>query len=401
MIYLDHNATAPLDARCSTPWCRCCGGTSATRQAPTAWVATRAPPSKRRGAPSPTRWVRARRRSCSPAAAPRATTWRSSASWPAVPARTSSSPRSSTPRCVSCARELERRGAEVTWLPVDGVGRVRAADVAAALRAGHGARFDRLGEQRDRYHPADRGDRRRVPRPRRARARRCGAGVRQDSRRRRARRPLHRLGPQAGRLRTASARCSCAAASGCGRCSSAAGRSAGCARDGERRRAGRVRRGSEGAWPAGNDRRQLCARGSGVAIADLAGCRRNSPAAGCLPNTLNVSIAGMRGESLVAALDLEGIAASVGSACAAGAGEPSHVLRAIGRDAEEARDGVRFSLGVGDDGGGDRRRDRDGARRSSSGCGAFRRAWLPPAEARITRGETSPCGRRRNASSSP
>jgi cysteine desulfurase len=76
--------------------------------------------------------------------------------------------------------------------------------------------------------------------------------------------------------------------------------------------------------------------------------RRNSPAgADCLPNTLHVSFDGVRGEALVAALDLAGIAVSSGSACAAGAGEPSHVLLALGCDADAARDGVRFSLGRG------------------------------------------------------
>jgi cysteine desulfurase len=80
-----------------------------------------------------------------------------------------------------------------------------------------------------------------------------------------------------------------------------------------------------------------------AAIPDV---RRNSPSgADCLPNTLNVSFGGVRGEVLVAALDLEGVAVSGGSACAAGAGEPSHVLRALGRTADAARDGVRFSLG--------------------------------------------------------
>jgi len=80
-------------------------------------------------------------------------------------------------------------------------------------------------------------------------------------------------------------------------------------------------------------------------LARLHGVRRNSPSEGCLPNTLNVSFGDLRGESLVAALDLEGIAVSVGSACAAGSAEPSHVLLAIGRNADEAREGVRFSLG--------------------------------------------------------
>lgn len=80
-------------------------------------------------------------------------------------------------------------------------------------------------------------------------------------------------------------------------------------------------------------------------LADLPGIRRYSAADGCLPNTLAVGVAGIRGESLVAALDLEGIAVSVGSACAAGSGEPSHVLKALGWDDDSARGGVRFSTG--------------------------------------------------------
>lgn len=80
--------------------------------------------------------------------------------------------------------------------------------------------------------------------------------------------------------------------------------------------------------------------------ARIPGIRRNSPGAGeCLPNTLNVSVDGIRGEALVAALDLDGVAVSSGSACAAGAGEASHVLLALGRSPDAARDGVRFSLG--------------------------------------------------------
>jgi cysteine desulfurase len=75
---------------------------------------------------------------------------------------------------------------------------------------------------------------------------------------------------------------------------------------------------------------------------------RNGPAGGPrLPNTLNLSFPRASGESLCILLDLEGIAASVGSACAAGAAEPSHVLRAMGRDAEGARSALRLSLGPG------------------------------------------------------
>jgi cysteine desulfurase len=76
-----------------------------------------------------------------------------------------------------------------------------------------------------------------------------------------------------------------------------------------------------------------------------AGLRRNSPVDGCLPNTLHVSVPGINAEAVVAALDLEGMAVSAGAACSAGAAEPSHVLRALGRSQEEAREGVRFSLG--------------------------------------------------------
>ncbi len=81
-------------------------------------------------------------------------------------------------------------------------------------------------------------------------------------------------------------------------------------------------------------------------VREIPGVIRNSPAgADCLPNTLNVRFVGVRGEVLVAALDLAGIAISAGSACAAGAGEPSHVLLGMGQDSVAARDAVRFSLG--------------------------------------------------------
>lgn len=83
-----------------------------------------------------------------------------------------------------------------------------------------------------------------------------------------------------------------------------------------------------------------------LALRDLPGLRRYSPAQDCLPNTLAVGLDGLRGEALVAGLDLEGVAVSVGSACAAGSGEPSHVLRAIGCDEAAAAAGVRFSLGA-------------------------------------------------------
>jgi cysteine desulfurase len=97
----------------------------------------------------------------------------------------------------------------------------------------------------------------------------------------------------------------------------------------------------------------VAARTAALADALWAGLRaavpdvvRNGPADGArLPNTLNVSFPGCRGESLVVLLDLAGVAASAGSACAAGAAEASHVLVAMGRDPEAARGGLRLSLG--------------------------------------------------------
>lgn len=65
-----------------------------------------------------------------------------------------------------------------------------------------------------------------------------------------------------------------------------------------------------------------------------------------LPNTLNVLFENIDGRTLVARLDLEGVEASLGSACSSGAIEPSHVLLAMGFDAEEARAGLRLSLGA-------------------------------------------------------
>ncbi|HEX9577807.1 MAG TPA: cysteine desulfurase family protein [Myxococcales bacterium] len=61
-------------------------------------------------------------------------------------------------------------------------------------------------------------------------------------------------------------------------------------------------------------------------------------------NTLNVAFAGCDGETLLAALDMEGIAVSTGSACSSGSLDPSPVLLAMGYPPELARGAVRFSL---------------------------------------------------------
>jgi len=70
----------------------------------------------------------------------------------------------------------------------------------------------------------------------------------------------------------------------------------------------------------------------------------NGPSAGRLPNTLNLTLPNLRGESLVVALDQHGISLSSGSACKSGSPEPTHVLLAMGRSDAEAHCAVRFSL---------------------------------------------------------
>src|SRR5271156_2596587 len=77
----------------------------------------------------------------------------------------------------------------------------------------------------------------------------------------------------------------------------------------------------------------------------IPGLRLNGPMSGRLPNTLNLTFPGVLGESMLIALDLEGVEVSMGSACAAGAVEVSHVLRAMGRSVADARSSLRISLG--------------------------------------------------------
>ncbi len=80
-------------------------------------------------------------------------------------------------------------------------------------------------------------------------------------------------------------------------------------------------------------------------LADLKGVRLNGDPENRLENNLNLSIDGVEGESLIMALDLEGVAASSGSACSSGSGEMSHVLKALGLPPHKARGSLRLSLG--------------------------------------------------------
>lgn len=70
----------------------------------------------------------------------------------------------------------------------------------------------------------------------------------------------------------------------------------------------------------------------------------NGKAAPRLPNTLNISFPGVDGETLLVALDLEGIACSLGSACASGSIEPTPILVAMGLPADVYRSAVRLTL---------------------------------------------------------
>ena len=64
-----------------------------------------------------------------------------------------------------------------------------------------------------------------------------------------------------------------------------------------------------------------------------------------LPNNVNVSVRWIEGESMLLNLDMEGIAASSGSACTSGSLEPSHVMMAIGLSHEVAHGSLRLTLG--------------------------------------------------------
>jgi cysteine desulfurase len=78
-------------------------------------------------------------------------------------------------------------------------------------------------------------------------------------------------------------------------------------------------------------------------LARLEGVHLNGEAAPRLPGILNVSVEGVEGESLVTSLGA--LAVSTGSACSSASGDPSYVLRALGRSTQLAQSSLRFSLG--------------------------------------------------------
>jgi cysteine desulfurase len=79
----------------------------------------------------------------------------------------------------------------------------------------------------------------------------------------------------------------------------------------------------------------------------IAGTAVNGDPMARVPNTTNISFDRVESESLLIALDLEGIAVSSGSACSSGTLEPSHVLKAMGHPHQRTLNSLRFSLGSG------------------------------------------------------
>ena len=81
-------------------------------------------------------------------------------------------------------------------------------------------------------------------------------------------------------------------------------------------------------------------------LRDVPGTQVNGTRDARVPNTTNISFERVEAESLLIALDLEGIAVSTGSACSSGTLEPSHVLKAMGLPSHRTQNSLRFSLGM-------------------------------------------------------
>jgi cysteine desulfurase len=81
-------------------------------------------------------------------------------------------------------------------------------------------------------------------------------------------------------------------------------------------------------------------------LAAVSGTAVNGETGARVPNTTNISFDRIEAESLLIALDLEGVAVSTGSACSSGTLEPSHVLKAMGFPAHRTQNSIRFSLGA-------------------------------------------------------
>jgi len=91
--------------------------------------------------------------------------------------------------------------------------------------------------------------------------------------------------------------------------------------------------------------RELRDRFEAGVLGTIPGARVNAADAARLPNVSSLAFSGLDAQALLVRLDLEGVAVSLGSACAAGSSEPSHVLAALGGPEWIRRATVRFSFG--------------------------------------------------------
>jgi cysteine desulfurase len=82
-----------------------------------------------------------------------------------------------------------------------------------------------------------------------------------------------------------------------------------------------------------------------MVLETIPGATVNCAGAPRTPNTSNIAFEGLDGEALVIALDLAGFSIATGAACSSGAVNPSHVLTAMGLTREQAKSCLRFSLG--------------------------------------------------------
>ena len=125
------------------------------------------------------------------------------------------------------------------------------------------------------------------------------------------------------------------------------------------------------AWPRERRRAKMAAEAARLAalrdrledgiLRGVTGTALNGVRSPRVPNTTNISFDRTEAESLLIALDLEGIAVSTGSACSSGTLEPSHVLKAMGFPAHRTQNSIRFSLGRGEYRGRYRSSDRGAA----------------------------------------
>jgi cysteine desulfurase len=82
-------------------------------------------------------------------------------------------------------------------------------------------------------------------------------------------------------------------------------------------------------------------------VRDLPGVEPTGHPTERLPHSASLLVSGVEGGDLVAALDLEGVEASTGSACTTGSAEPSHVLLSMGIEPERAHGALRLTAGRG------------------------------------------------------